>query len=1579
MTFFKQEFIAWNLGGYPKPPLDLRSRTRRRTFVKTFSSFSNNRRLPWFLFEEIRLTEKHFPLLTRLFPRYVGFFNSDSSTSAGTAIFVPRVITERFVCEHHILEQNHSHYVIVNSPQPFLVCNVYINTKSWGTKLHSLKQIDLPPSPSLRLLGGDWNFVENRKDVAVYTSHYDLPVDFKATLDHFLVTNNLKESHHDAFTHYRLNKQLEHTSAARLDRFYLGCPEALVAAFVPSTTLAKPGITLKRKPATHHEPIRLSFRKKKDIRSQFDRIPQWVANTKVFANLFKEVLRRRKHLINSLRDFNRAAHATAKEAKKLIKVSPSQLVESITAKIEAVRRITQNPYDHRPIKRLISKFPDLASYFPKTLPTKLCPLKIILDVENTLNTKAEPWEDALETWTRSPGPGTNFVKKVKLYLPSTRRRIRELLIEGKPTSDPWAMGKAVRTFWGELWTFRKVNKSDIDSFLDSYNQTYSTPVSFPTLEDSQDFVKQSKNSSAGPQGIPFLVYRIAPDLAGKLILADLKTLGYEDRLPWVNYNHSLLYLIPKKLTGLPTDTRPIQVPNTSNRLTSGLIKEAIHTQVAEVVSKDQKAFVKGRRILEHVIDITSTYYSSLSKKQQAFILLLDFKKAYDSVSHDFLLALLDKIGFPVWVKNVVRNLLKDQVAHLTRPFAGLPIGIGRGVKQGCPLSPLLFILVIDTLVRRLETLEVTSKAFADDIGLVFTDISSLIAIQEQVDLYCTATGAEINQTKTVLIPSLPITSALRALVKASRWPKVKIRKRGLYLGFWVGNDVDVHVIFDDSIIKLRKRFRDFLPFRAGFSITKRLITAKVFLLPLLSYHQSVYVIPREHHSTIERLLRSWIIPFNSLKLTTLSVPSRFFGLHSFIAPVSFTNAAAILAQKPQIVTTPLAGKKYNTNDPNPINSRQAALDFFIDHHPPWQGGTTQRENTKILVHSPTHLEEHFENIRTALKRWCKKLKSWTQTTMAPHVRFEAQAPEEPKAATLNDRVKRNHRQVVQGKKIHPRKKFRLGVDPQEIEIPTQDFPEGHQDLILSVPALLNNWQAANKDLSDQVRTTTIQLVFNALATSSRTRFFAKERPCHFCGGEDTAFHFFQLCQPVQKVLQGILPLAALYFDLHQPGSDPPPAPVETPETLFYNKVPFGDRLLSFPPNKARTLFVTYTTFSLWISRQKAIQFSFSNQDFRTQVNKTFVSLLKNRDKMGVRPLIEKLFTSKVVIPKSPWESLRTERTEGPPPTDKAGLHTPREIHRLKQEELKKNWFLALRDKEDGTLWVGRIRKTKLVQGRIEVHTYRTDSDKRKRNLSLWHWKPSYFDPRDNNTTIGGPVTPEEKLFWRPWVWWADVSEVFLPPFKLKKGKIPAGFFLDESDSKCETQPDRPSENSDSSTQDDEVVEDLTLRDTRPDPIHIFTDGSCLDNPGPCGSGVLVIFPESKYEETTEVRRSFALGDKGSNNIGELYAIGAAMDVLDTPKFAPLVTPKTPIVIHSDSEYSIGVLAKGWIPRANENLVRQVRWKLNRRYSTNRIHLHWVKGHVGNEGNEEADRLANIGSANSAKGIEIRHWLDPLTV
>ncbi|MEZ4317509.1 MAG: RNase H family protein [Myxococcota bacterium] len=128
---------------------------------------------------------------------------------------------------------------------------------------------------------------------------------------------------------------------------------------------------------------------------------------------------------------------------------------------------------------------------------------------------------------------------------------------------------------------------------------------------------------------------------------------------------------------------------------------------------------------------------------------------------------------------------------------------------------------------------------------------------------------------------------------------------------------------------------------------------------------------------------------------------------------------------------------------------------------------------------------------------------------------------------------------------------------------------------------------------------------------------------------------------------------------------------------------------------------------------------------------------------------------------------------------------------------------------------------------------------------------------------------------------------------------------------------------------------------------IYTDGGCRGNPGPAGSGVYATFPDGRW---AEVSRSLG---RGTNNIAELTAIDIALDLLDEAS----VPPEAPVVVFSDSSYANGVLTKGWKAKANTELILGLRKKLKGRPG---VDLQWVAGHVGVDGNERADRLANAG-------------------
>jgi ribonuclease HI len=118
--------------------------------------------------------------------------------------------------------------------------------------------------------------------------------------------------------------------------------------------------------------------------------------------------------------------------------------------------------------------------------------------------------------------------------------------------------------------------------------------------------------------------------------------------------------------------------------------------------------------------------------------------------------------------------------------------------------------------------------------------------------------------------------------------------------------------------------------------------------------------------------------------------------------------------------------------------------------------------------------------------------------------------------------------------------------------------------------------------------------------------------------------------------------------------------------------------------------------------------------------------------------------------------------------------------------------------------------------------------------------------------------------------------------------------------------------------------------------------------------------------------SAALG-RGTNNVGELYAIGMALDRVSTEVFEGKITPGTQMAVLTDSEYSLGVLTGTMTPKSNLELINWVKNKLAHVRKSNPVEFHWVPGHNGIEGNEKADRLAQDAATRSACGKQDASW------
>ena len=160
---------------------------------------------------------------------------------------------------------------------------------------------------------------------------------------------------------------------------------------------------------------------------------------------------------------------------------------------------------------------------------------------------------------------------------------------------------------------------------------------------------------------------------------------------------------PNKDKALLSNWRPISLLNQCYKILSGVLAERLKPTLPTVINQDQKGFVKGRYIGECIRTTYDVIEYAKNNNKVGLLLLIDFEKAFDSISHSFIVKTLHFFGygysFIKWI-NLILNDLSSCINHcgnITERF-----NVGRSCRQGDPISPYLFILCAEILALKIR-------------------------------------------------------------------------------------------------------------------------------------------------------------------------------------------------------------------------------------------------------------------------------------------------------------------------------------------------------------------------------------------------------------------------------------------------------------------------------------------------------------------------------------------------------------------------------------------------------------------------------------------------------------------------------------------------------------------------------------------------------------------------------------------------------------------------------------------------------------------------------------------------------------
>jgi exonuclease III len=287
-----------------------------------------------------------------------------------------------------------------------------------------------------------------------------------------------------------------------------------------------------------------------------------------------------------------------------------------------------------------------------------------------------------------------------------------------------------------------------------------------TAAEVRKALKHSKpGTSPGPDSIPVELYRKAGQPMIVLLAKVLSAMGESNCVPPNFLDGAITSIHKADDPTLPSNYRPITVLNTDYRILAKVLANRCMVHIPRLISREQCAFLKGRNIGDSIMLLQLLPHQLAAQRHKgALVAFLDFKKAYDSVNREFLRHVLLAMGVGDKFVNWVMLLLGQgtTACAVLNGFKSDKVRFQAGVRQGCPLAPLLYLFVGEALLRFMKAqpqlgvdvagARCMAAQFADDVDPVLKGVEEVHVLVNTMRTFAQASNQHVNVSKSKLLP-----------------------------------------------------------------------------------------------------------------------------------------------------------------------------------------------------------------------------------------------------------------------------------------------------------------------------------------------------------------------------------------------------------------------------------------------------------------------------------------------------------------------------------------------------------------------------------------------------------------------------------------------------------------------------------------------------------------------------------------------------------------------------------------------------------------------------------------------------------